>query len=250
MKLIANRPAITQNPARQRAGAPLDISAVIPGYSAAAAEAAEFQADTFIAPSHAPLRSTRRIVVLVPDGSLDEIALARRVWQLASSASLNVLFLGLSPDLERAAPVRRRLALLASAVQQDDVNARMSVVVGSNWRQAVGDLLQAGDLLVCLAGHNVPYYGIGRRKLGDSLAATFQAPVYLLGGIPIGNSPAFRQRVQTLGAWSLSIVILVAFAGLQIWLSQNINPRLSPILISLSIIVEGITLFKAIEWMG
>jgi hypothetical protein len=248
MKLIVTRPMMDQNAARQRSIAPVEIATVIPGYSMEAAS--EYQADIFIPPSTSPLRATRRIVVLVPDGSLDETALARRVWQLASSASLKVLFLTLSPDLACVAPFRRRLALLASAVQQDNMSARTSVVVGSNWLQAVEEVLQAGDLLVCLACHKVPYFGIGRRKLGDSLAVAFQAPVYMLGGLSIGDSPTFHQRVQTLGAWGLSIVILVAFAGLQIWLSQNINTRLAPILISLSIIAEGITLFKTIDWMG
>jgi hypothetical protein len=224
------------------------LSILLPGYSMQ--EGSVARGDALMAPDHYPLRPTRRLVVLVPDGGLDETALARRVWRLASSSALKVLFLGLSSDPECVAPIRRRLALLAVAVDQGEVSARVSVAVGSDWLQAVEDVLHDGDLLICIAGHRVPYHVIGRRKLGDALASAFRAPVYELGGLQISQSQVSMPWLRTLVAWSISIAILVAFAGLQIWISRNASSRLSPILLCLTIIAEGIILLRTIERIG
>ena len=245
MKMIAAQPMFVPGAVALPSDAIRMLSILLPGYSMQ--DVSEARGDTLIAPDHFPLRPTRRLVVLVPEGGLDDTALARRIWRLASSSALKVLFLGLSPDPECVAPIRRRLAMLAVAVDQGDVSARVSVEVGSDWLQAVEDVLHSGDLLICIAGHRVPYHVIGRRKLGDALAAAFQAPVYELGGLQVSQSTTFMPWARTLVAWSISIAILVAFAGLQIWISRNASPRLSPILLCLTIIAEGITLLKTIE---
>ena len=247
MKTLATR-SISISAANQFPGAAMDISRLLPGFPTQ--EAAEFREDVFITPQRFPLNPTRRLVVLVPDGNLDENALAHKIWRLASISSLQVLFLGLSPDEESASYIRRRLALLAAAIHQGEVSARSSVVIGEDWNRAVKKVLHSGDLLVCIARHMVPYRAIGRRKMGEALAVAFDVPIYLLGGLQVGRSPAQFQLVRSIVAWSLSIAILLAFAGLQIWISQNARPELSTILLCLSIIVEGITLYKTIEWIG
>ena len=247
MKTLAAR-SISIPTANQLPGKAMDISRLLPDFPTQ--EAAEFRDDVFITPQRFPLNPTRRLVVLVPDGSLDENALAHKIWRLASISSFQVLFLGLSPDEESVSYVRRRLALLAAAIQQGEVRARSGVVVGEDWNRAVKKVLHSGDLLVCIARHMVPYRAIGRRNMGEALAASFDVPVYLLGGLQVGRSPTQFQLVRSLVAWSLSIAILLAFAGLQIWISQNAHPELSTILLCLSIIAEGIILFKLIEKIG
>jgi hypothetical protein len=226
----------------------MDISRLLPGFPTQ--EAAEFREDGFITPQRFPLNPTRRLVVLVPDGSLDDNALTHKIWRLASISSLQVLFLGLSPDDENAPYVRRRLALLAANIHQGEISARTSVVVGENWSYAVKKVLHNGDMLVCIARHMIPYRAFSSRNIGEVLAASHDVPVYLLGGLQIGRSPTQFQLVRSILAWSVSIAILLAFGGLQIWISQNAHPDLSTILLCLSIIAEGILLFKFIEWIG
>jgi len=247
MKTLAAR-SISIPAANQLPGTATDITRLLPGFPTQ--EAAEFRADVLITPQRFPLNPTRRLVVLVPDGSLDENALVHKIWRLASISSLQVLFLGLSPDQENAPYTRRRLALFAVAINQGQVRARSSVVTEGNWNQAVKKVLHAGDLVVCMNSHIVPRLGIGRWKLGEALATDFDVPVYLLGGLQVGRSPQFLQQARSVAAWGLSIAILLAFGGLQIWLSQNANEQLSVLLICLSIVAEGITLFKLIEWIG
>ncbi len=248
MKMIAVQPTLLPGAVEQPSGINAMITAILPGRNLQ--DIPELRLDTLIAPDYFPLRPTRRLVVLVPDGGLDETALARRVWLLASSASLNVLFLALSPDLENEADTRRRLALLAATVHQGEVNARASVVTGRSWLQAIEEVHTGGDLLVCIADHKVPYRLFGHKMLGDTLAAAFHAPVYLLGGLSIGRSPVVEQRVRGLAAWGVSIAVLFIFSAMQIWLSRDTSDRLMPFLLSLSVIAEGITLLKIIEWIG
>jgi hypothetical protein len=190
------------------------------------------------------------LVVVIPEGNLDESALARRIWQLASSSRLQVLLLGLSSDDECASAVRRRLALLSAILRQGQVSTSTTSMVGKNWHLAVKAVLRSGDLVVSIARHMVAYHAIHRRSLGEALSAAFDIPVYMLGGLQVGRSPARMESIRSMAAWGLSIAILLAFTGLQIWISQNIDPRLSPILLGLSIIAEGITLLKSIDIIG
>jgi hypothetical protein len=248
MKIVTARPMTFPLATDPPSGAAVAITCVLPGYPFQAA--AEFHGDTFIAPQRLPLRPTRRLVVLIPEAGLDESALARKIWHLASTSALQVHILGRSPDEARASAIRRRLALLAAGLRQGQVSASTSIVVGESWERAVRAVLRNGDLLVCIARHKAPTHLFRHRSLGEALATAFDAPVYLLGGLKLDRSPAQFQRMRSLAAWSLSIVILLAFAGGQIWLSQNLKSPLSPILLGLSIIAEGITLLITIEWMG
>lgn len=248
MKLVATHPKIARRSVRPRLDTRTALEAVIPGFPNQGV--GNWSQDRLILPDHSPLRATQRLVVLVPEGELDDNLLARRVWQLASAAKLKVIFLGLADRAENEAPVRRRLALLAAAVQQGEVEARASAASGKSWRQAVQEALRVGDVLVCVGEHRVRRFGLRRQQLGEALAKSFGTPVYLLGGLAVGPSPAFLELAHTLGAWSLSIAILAGFSGLQIWLSGNANPRFAPTLVCLAIIAEGITLFKTIQWMG
>lgn len=248
MKIVTARPLTFPRAANRPSGAAVDVSCVLPGYSSLAT--AEFQSDFFIAPRRFPLCPTRRLVVVIPEGNLDESALARRIWQLASACALQVLLLGLSTDDERASAVRRRLALLSAILRQGQVSTSTTSMVGRNWPLALKAVLRSGDLVVSLARHKVAYHAVHRQSLGEALAAVFDIPVYMLGELEVGQSPAKLESIRSMAAWGISIVILLAFAGLQIWLSQNIDPRLSPVLLGFSIIAEGITLLKTIEWIG
>jgi hypothetical protein len=248
MKIVTSRPLIFPLSSDRRNSTTLSISTLLPGYPSKVAP--EFESDFIIAPRRFPLSPTRRLVVLIPEGSLDENLLARKTWQLASPAALQVLLLGISPDGERASTMRRRLALLSANLVQAKVSASTSIVVGGNWNQALRKVIRKGDVLVCIARHKIAYYNILPRALGETLASAFEVPVYMLGGLKVGWSPVYLQRVRSMAAWGVSMFTLVAFAWLQIWISQNASKQLSSILICVSIVAEAITLLKANEWIG
>lgn len=229
--------------------APDELSEILPGVSTELL--IDRQVDALILPEQAAeLPSARRLVVIVPEGSIDESELARRVWELASAAGLPVLYLGLSPDPTGTPTLRRRLALLAAETSQTPIAARPVVEVGKDWRQAASAHLQNGDLLVCLAEQHVPFHLLGQKRLGESLAAELQAPVILLAGLHVGRSASQLDRVRDALAWLFSLVILAAFGALQAWISQKTEPHLSTIFLCLSVVLEIIILLRMNAWIG
>ena len=222
--------------------------AVVPGYAQLPASVVD--GDTLLFRDKLPLNPTQRLVVLVPPGEVDEIALARHVWQLATCSCLRVLYLALSPDVAQAAYQRRRLAGLAALTSDQNIHAHASVFAEKNWQQALEQIWQPGDLVVCLANHQVSNHLIWRRNLGDQLFETLGMPVYLLGGCEISPVPLDWQGIKGLFSIMTSLSLVVVFFGVQVIIERSINRPLATILLSLSVLVEIYLLYKNNEWIG
>jgi hypothetical protein len=227
---------------------PKDISVFLPGYYEEKSH--DTAGDYLIAPDRPPLEPTRRLVVLIPEGDVDEGMLARKVARLAAAAALQLLFLGLSPDHESLPYLRRRLARLATLTAQGQGRASSNVIIGENWYQAANEVLRAGDLLVCFARHQVSFRIFGRRRLGELLSTSLSVPVLLLDGLHVGPSPYQWKWIQESFAWFVSIVLMGAFAGIQMWIERvSVTPS-STILLCLSVLIECLLIFKVNEWIG
>jgi hypothetical protein len=224
------------------------IQAVVPGF--ARLPASVIDQDVLIIQDKLPLKPTRRLVVLVPPGEVDETALARRVWQLAASSGLDILYLALSWDDAQTPYQRRRLAGMAALTCGQDVRAHACVSAEKDWRQALKRTLQAGDLLVCLASHKVPKYLVWRTPLGKQLARTAGVPVYLFEGFKIGPTLQVRQALREALAWIISIFLMAAFFGVQAGIDRFAAEPLSTIGLFLTVVVEVYLLFKVNEWIG
>lgn len=224
-----------------------DITVFLPGFHQGGHGA--HADDRLIIPDRIPVTPTRRLVVIMPDGELDDKALVRRIWELASTSGLNVLYLALSPGQNEAAYVRRHLADVASMTNYGPVGASTKIMVAGNWRQAVAEILHAGDLLVCVAKHRVAYRVLRRKMLGEVLSASFNVPVYLLGGLLIGPSRRRQKLVREVLAWLLFFAVIAGFSGSQIWIDQGYTKPLSTILLSISVVFELLLVFFINEWM-
>ncbi len=192
---------------------------------------------------------TRRLVVLVPDDDLDEACLARRVWQLAACSCLRVLYLALPPDQPGAVSPQRRMAELAALTSDRSVQAQGVASEASNWRQALENILQPGDLLVCLAGQ--PAVGRVKRHLllGVQIAETFARPVYLLGNVPLALKQPSSHTREILG-WVISIALIAGFFVLQINIDRTALRSVSTLFLCLSVVAEIYLLGKVNEWIG
>ena len=223
------------------------IQAVVPGYGQLPVRV--IAEDVLLIQDKLPLKPTKRLVVLVPSGEVDETTLARRVWQLATSSSFSVLYLALSPDVTQIAYQRRRLASLAALTSGENVQAHASVSAEKNWRLALEQILQSGDLLVCLTSHQVSEHLFWHRKLGEKLVETVGVPVYLFSGLKIGPAPQERQAIKDVLAWIASLSLLAAFFGIQVSIDRSIAEPLSTILLCLSVVVETYLFLKINEWI-
>lgn len=243
--VAVDRPGFIQDDPVEMA---VQIQAVLPGYLAHPADGDK--KDTLLVQDSRQLKPTRRLVVLVPPGEIDEPALARRVWQLAIDSCLGVLYLALCPDDLQVSHQRLRLADLAAVTSGRAVRAHAIVSEEKNWRLALAKVLAPGDVLVCLASHTITRYLAWRAPLGEQLAETAGVPVFMLDGFKIGQSPNQKQALKGLLAWIACVALLVGFFGIQVGIVRSTDQLLSSILLCLSVLVELYLLWKINDWIG
>jgi hypothetical protein len=225
-----------------------EIAVYLPGFPQEKNSA--FREDFMILPVRPPVTPTRRLVVLVPGGELKEDELGRKIWLLASKASLEILYVALSPDLEFAALLKRRLITLAASTTYANVRANTKILNSNNWAKVLEEVVRPGDLLVSIARHQAPYRFIGRKSLGEVVSTSFNLPVYMLGGMQVGQLPLQSNMVKSFVGWSLSIATIIAFGVFQIGFGGTTSDPEKTILLCLSLIIEGFLIWKINEWLG
>jgi hypothetical protein len=240
-------------PARERSAFParpgdsVIIRTFLPGYNQLPASVV--QNDRLLIPDRIPVTPTRRLVVLIPEGEIDNNALARRIWQLASSSGLSILYLALLPD-HKSTYQSRRLATLASLTASRESRPQTSVSQEKSWFKAVEKILRAGDVLICLKEHQLSRGVFFRKTLGEMLSAATAAPVYMLGGLEIVPNPQSNQITKTLLAWTVSISLMVVFFILQIVIDRFSVQPASTWFQFISVVVEIYLLWKVNEWIN
>ncbi len=231
----------------QPSALPSQIERVLPGITQLPQSA--LAADVLLVPDQFPPVPTRRLIVLVPTGDIDEHALARRVWQVATCSGLGVLYLALSPYPDQVSYQRRRLASLAALTAYPNVHADTRVHSDTKWSQALRHSLKPGDLLICLAKDRT--WGFFRRQaLGEQLAADLGVHVYEFGDLQVKLSPPSQYWKKNVLAWIASITLMAAFFWLQVGIERASDSPRSTILLCLSVLVELYGLWKINEWIG
>lgn len=191
----------------------------------------------------------RRLIVLVPIEDVDAFHLSRRVWQLAACSGLSVLYLALPLDEHPAVSLHRRLAELAALTSDKSVQARWMVGGAKSWRQALENVLQPGDLLVCLAGQRSAGWINRHLLLGEQMAKLLSLPVYLLGDVPLAVKQPPEWKKELLG-WVTSIALIAGFFVLQVNIDRTALRPVSTLILCLSVVVEIYLLGKVNEWIG
>jgi hypothetical protein len=192
---------------------------------------------SLLMPEGAAVPATRRLVILVPDVDLDEGALSRRVWTLAAADRLAVLYLGLSRSDVEAPRARRRLASLAALTRDDWVNVNTALAVEVDWLDALGPVLQSGDLIVCHTEQTLRGWG-GPLPLGNHLCQHLQKPVHLLEGFYAVDPLTPASPLGRFIFWGGSVVILAAAFWLQVQISALPKNWAEGTLMALSVVAE------------
>lgn len=231
-----------------RAGLAIDHQIFLPGL--AQLPEADLVGDALILPDHSQLIPSQRLVVLVPEGELDESTFTRRIWQLAASSNLKILYLARASQDTFIAYQRSRLAGLAAMTSDKDARAQVIVSTEKSWPKAFQKIRRPGDLLVCLESQKIPRGIVWRRPLGELLARSASVPVYLIGGLKIGLAPHQRQWMREALAWSAALLLMTIFFGLQLALDRYSARPLSTIMICVSVFIELYSLWKINEWIG
>jgi hypothetical protein len=173
---------------------------------------------SLLLPEDVALTPARRLVVLVPDRDVDQAALARRIWNLAAPNKLAVLYLGLTTSSSEEPRARRQLASIAALTRDDWVKVSTTLVVETDWVQALRLRLGAEDVIVCHAEQILPGWR-GARPLGHALCEILQTPVHLLEGFYAGDPAQPAHPTAAIVFWAGAVAIL----GLAFWLQLQIN---------------------------
>jgi hypothetical protein len=180
-----------------------------------------------------------RLLVLVPDLDVDEVALAQCVWSLAEPRSLAVLYLGISSDPFRESPVRRRLATLAAITRDNRIQVDTRYLPTHDWPEAIQVTCRPGDLIVSPPERTLSFQSNGYRSGRQTHLAVAGTPVHVLPDPLFDTRPDRGRRLKRSFFWPVSLAILAGFFWLQVQIDQATNGSIQIILLSLSVLAEG-----------
>lgn len=183
--------------------------------------------------------SVKRLVVLVPEQVIGEGRLAKRIWLLASARRLDVLLVTKVSDRTNEMAARRQLASLASSLYDTWFKVDMKVIHQDNWVDALHEVIQLGDMIVCHSEQIAPYGKFRDRPLKLVLAEEFSNPVSLLSGFSEQEKPPSMIRwPKQVIAWGGFVLILVVFSLLEFRIDHLVTGTLGQLLLIVILAVE------------
>ena len=157
--------------------------------------------------SHADPEPVRRLIVLFPASEIETPDLEHRIWELARSSHLNVLFLSLADDFEEETLLRRKLVTMAAMIKDPNVATDILIEHGSDWVGLVSKVWAKGDMVACYAGQRV---GLMRKSLDQILKSNLETTVYILSNYQQDKNLSSKFLSQLL-FWLGSVVIIGSF---------------------------------------
>jgi hypothetical protein len=166
-----------------------------------------------------PLPDARRLLVLVPAGVSAE-ALARRAWELAAPAGLQILYLGLAPTGSKDYAFSRDLATLAALTRDERVHAEACLLEMNDWIAAVRSLWRPGDVVICHSEQRAPGWHSTRRALAWELDRRLQVPVCVIAGLYAREPSELARRVRRILHDLVGLLVIALFFFVQIQIEQ------------------------------
>jgi hypothetical protein len=180
------------------------------------------------------VQPVRRLIVLVPNVDMDEVRVAREVWELASPQKLHVLLLSMCIGISEEYQIQRRLINLAALIRDPRITVEFQIEYGRNWLRGVRSVLDDGDVILC---HEEQSVGLRHGSLVNRLSA-LQAPVWTLSGIHPSNLAPHSRWLSITIFWFVTIVLLAGFFYLQTQINTISDSLAKNVLFCLSILVE------------
>lgn len=184
--------------------------------------------------SHLERGPARRLIILFPASASDDPAVARRIWEIASSSGLDVLFIGLCNEYNEEAQLRRKLVTMAAIIRDGIVSADIMIEGGSNWVAKAKRVWRPGDALACYGGQKV---GLMRKTLDQVLRSSVDAPLYILADEQPTQSAGSKVLAQVL-AWVGSLAIIAGFFWAEVQLVKLPGDWAHTALLYLCVLVE------------
>ena len=180
------------------------------------------------------IAAARRLVVLVPNQDVDEVALAHAIWNVAFPPGLAVLLLGLCLNPNHEPRARRRLVTIAALIREPRVSVEMQLDFGRNWTPSLKSILQRGDIVICPAGQQT---GIFREPL-DLALEKLGSPIITLPGLYPFTRRLMPRFIFESIFWVVSGVVLFVFFWFQSRILRIPEEWVRDTLLSLSVLIE------------
>jgi hypothetical protein len=193
---------------------------------------------TFPMISEEEMQSSRRLLVLVPNQTLDESKLVQRIAALAFPNHLAVLLLDVIESANEEPAAYLRLANLSALIKAFSIENESKLVLGGNWIREVEETWREDDLVVCQAEQTIASPGIGRLPLSTVLSGVFDKPVLVLSGLYIETKPRKHTFLTEFAWWCIALIILITFSGFQFWIYQATQGWTNTVLLGLSFMIE------------
>lgn len=173
-----------------------------------------------------------QLIILVPAG-FDCTSVTRRMCKLASETNSYIQLLGLYKNEEEELALRRELAMASALIRDARVYAEVRVEPGTNWVEAVRNIYQPGDMIVCLTDQPT---GIRRKPLSQILESSFKTTIFILSETPMHKQES-RLLSQVI-AWSGLAAIIGGFFILQVDITRMPQGGLQTLLLILLLVPE------------
>ena len=160
---------------------------------------------------------SHRLLVLLPDGDLNEAGLAHALWRVAGQHGTQVhLIIGVD-DWAGEGLVRLREALVESMLREANIEPTSEMVSGNaDWVQLARQHYVPGDVVVCLAEHKLPVrthtFGIEVSPISHHLAA-LRMPVCELRNVII-HQPTMTV-IRAIKVWIVPLLIIFGSLALE-----------------------------------
>ena len=123
------------------------------------------------------LSNAKRLIVLVPDLDMDEIAFGRRIWDIARPARIDVTYLCVVRHWGDEIQATHTLAKLLSITKDPMIRTETVVKAEISWEKAIKEIQRPGDLIICDASQAIPNRIFRRKPLNKGLSNMLQMPV-------------------------------------------------------------------------
>ena len=181
----------------------------------------------------------KRLVMLVPNVDMDEVQIARQVWEMASPAWLSVILLSMCAGASDELQLERKLITLAALIRDPHVVVETHIEYGRNWPRGLKSILADGDVILCHAEQKV---GLRHKPLVSVLDA-LHVPVWTLSGFYPSSFTPRPHRLTELTFWFVALAILAGFFYLQIQINSLPSGWVENTMLYISVLVEIVLLW-------
>jgi hypothetical protein len=157
--------------------------------------------------------SSNRLVVIVPEGKVDNSRLAQKIWRLASLNRLSVLYVGCVNEPATSLAVTRQMVTLAAITRDPQVSVGYRLITGPDWSAALKTLLLPGDEIAVLEEHFISKGWFKQIHFSQTLQS-LNTPVQVISGILIPEKAVWKWITSPLiHHVALWIVLIATFFG-------------------------------------